>query len=88
MATAANKETAVKIWDDRLGRVDKEKVRFMLEQSSDNRVMTQDRPDAIDCTPCAQGNQVKLSYKGTLVDSDAKIGDVTFSDVCGPMLTK
>jgi hypothetical protein len=56
MATAANNETAVKILHHRLGHVDKAKVRFLLEQSSANGMTRQDRPDTIDCTPCAQVN--------------------------------
>jgi GAG-pre-integrase domain len=79
-----SEESGIELWNNRLGHTNHRSIKEMANKTATEGIDLNERPDQVNCDPCAKGKQPRGSYKGHLVTHGTKVGDVIFPDVCGP----
>ncbi len=74
----------VQLWHQRLGHAGKECIVNMERNGSVAGIHTKAEPEVVECEPCAAGKQKKTSQNKELVTTDTKVGEICFTDLCGP----
>ena len=69
----------------RLGHASKNTVSHMLNQDIVNGLHANAKPDKVDCEPCIEEKWPQTSHRRTTSPKNSSVGDIIFSDVCGPM---
>ena len=79
---------AQKLWHDRLGHTNERAIRKLNKRKEETGVELDSKPDTVKCEECVESNMTSSARTSSLTPADAKLGDIVFSDVCGPFSIK
>lgn len=75
----------MELWHRRLGHASKSVIEDIRRNKVVEGIDLNQSSTLIDCLPCSNGKQTNAPYKGKLASNDMEVGDVIYSDICGPM---